>query len=491
MFNHSTGRRLLAAGILLAASAAHADSPHRTPTDRVEYRADGTVHLGGQVFANREAYYRSPAFRESGARCGNHDHVPSPAALIAPSDCALNKTTINSDYSDNRTLVIQVVFHVIQRTDGRGAISPALIQSQMDILNEDFNALAGTPGSMGSNAQLQFVLAKFDPQGNPTTGINVVTSNQYFNDPGSSGGNPMKRAINWDPARYLNIYTNDAAGLLGYATFPAEDDPRNPYDGAGGAEDGVVLLWDAVGRNAPAGAPYNQGRTATHEIGHYLGLYHTFENIWGRACAQPNAPYSVGDLIADTQPHSVPQFDCPIQAAECGGGNAPAENYMNYTDDTCMTKFTVEQVNRMRCSIVNYRTVNTPPVAAFTVSTSKLDATFSNTSSDAESPAAELHYKWTFGDGETSTEANPTHTYAADGTYQVTLEVVDPGSGTTTKTESVSVTATPVTPDAGPDGGTGGTEDGGGCCQAPGGELSALLCGIPVLLVLGRRRRRA
>lgn len=101
----------------------------------------------------------------------------------------------SAHYDDNHTLVIPVVFHVIKRTDGTGDISPALIQSQIDILNEDFNAVPNTPGVMGTNAKIQFVLAKLDPTGNPTTGINVVTSNTYFEDPGSSGQNTMKRAL--------------------------------------------------------------------------------------------------------------------------------------------------------------------------------------------------------------------------------------------------------------------------------------------------------
>jgi uncharacterized protein (TIGR03382 family) len=469
------------AAVVLATSAAKAAPAHELDVD---YRADGSVRVGSQVFATRAAFHRSSLFQESGARCGSVERQPDPEVmhLIAPSDCARNSTKINSDYDDDRTLVIPVVFHVIKRTDGTGDLSPALIESQVDILNEDFNALADTPGASGANARIQFVLARLDPTGEPTTGINYVTSNTYFSDPGSSGTNTMKRALKWDPKRFLNIYTNNAGGggILGYATFPQYE--------AGGQEDGVVLNWRYVGRNAPGGEPYDQGRTGTHEVGHYLGLYHTFQS----GCGSATAPYTSGDLIADTPREAKPNYGCTPVASGCsGGGMKPIENYMDYSEDTCMTRFTPEQVNRMRCSMINYRWVNTPPTADFTHTTDVLDATFTNTSTDTETPT-ELRYTWTFGDGETSTDEHPTHSYAAPGAYTVTLEVLDPGSGTSTTTQTVTVMAAPDAGggvndnDAGIDG--GGTAS-GGCCDAQGSGSTALLLGMPLMLVVLRRRR--
>jgi hypothetical protein len=473
--------------LVLATRAAHA-APINA---EVEYRADGSVRVGTEVFATREAFHHSALFQDSGARCGTPARNPDVMDAISPSDCGRNSTTINQDYNDNRTLVIPVVFHVIKKTDGTGDISAALIQSQVDILNEDFNALAGTPGAMGTNAKFQFVLAKLDPMGNPTTGIDVVTNNTFFADPGSSGTNTMKRTLKWDPTRYFNIYTNNAGGggILGYATFPSEE--------AGGPEDGVVLNWIYVGRNAPNSAPYDMGRTATHEVGHYLGLYHTFQS----GCGSATAPFTSGDLIGDTAREAQPNYGCTPVSSGCGG-MSPIENYMDYSRDACMTKFTVQQVNRMRCSMINYRWINTPPTAAFTYTTAALDATFTSTSTDAESTATALKYNWTFGDGETATTQIPTHTYAATGTYTVTLEVLDPGSGTSTTKQSITVTAS-STPDAGisgaddagtnGDAGTGGNgetgTEGGGCCQAPGGGTSSLLCGLPLFFMLLRRRR--
>jgi uncharacterized protein (TIGR03382 family) len=479
---------LVLSGLVLAASAASA-----SPKKDVEYRLDGSVRFGDQVFPTRQAWHHSDEFQSSGARCGSRQPTLIDNIIAASAaDCGLNSTTINNEYNDGRTFVIPVVFHVIKRTDGTGNISEALLKSQIDILNEDFNAIAGTPGSMGTNAKFLFVLAKRDPLGNPTTGIEYVTNNTYFNDPGSSGANPMKQALKWDPTRYFNIYTNDAGGggTLGYATFPAQE--------AGGPEDGVVLNYVYVGRNAPGGAPFDQGRTATHEVGHYFGLFHTFQSGCGTG-------YTAGDRINDTHPEAQPNFGCTAGTSSgcAGGGLAPIENYMDYSDDTCMTKFTPEQVNRMRCSIVNYRWVNTPPTAGFTFAATGLDVAFTSTSTDSESMPAALTYSWDFGDGQKATQQNPMHTYAAAGTYTVKLEVLDTGSGTATKSDMVMVVDAPMMePDAGnntnpdmPDGGDnmnpgGDDKDGGGCCDTSGSGVSGLLLGLPLLGLLLRRRRR-
>lgn len=486
-------QRLAAALIVFAASTAHADRPI--------YRPDGSVKVGTKTYSNASAYFTSTAALTSGARCGTPVEAPAPAA--APSDCSLSHTTINAEYNDARVFVIQVVFHIIKRTDGTGAVTPALLQSQIDILNEDFDALTGTPGAGGHNIKLQFVLAQFDPDGNPTPGYDVTTNNSYFNDPGPGSSSAMKQALHWDTTRYFNVYTNDSAGYLGYATFPQEE--------AGGVEDGVVVLYSAVGRDAPAGPPYDQGRTLTHETGHYFGLLHTFQD----GCSSPSSPHDSGDLIGDTVPESDAQFGCSPGPSACGGGNNPITNYMDYTDDTCMTNFSTEQANRVRCSIVNYRTVNTAPTAAFTSSIDHLDVAFTNTSSDAESALGQLVSTWTFGDGGTATTTSPNHHYTTAGTYDVALEVVDPGSGTSTVTHSV-VTVSPSLPDARPpdppdahtnpgdpdarpadgqdaDPGNPGDDTGmggGGCCQVPGSGTSSVACGLVVALVLGGRRRR-
>jgi hypothetical protein len=275
-------------------------------------------------------------------RCGTPplDPLRFQTAFMPPSDCSYNSTTIKAQYAPSVvTYTIPVVVHVIQRTSGTGYISPARIQTQIDILNEDFLAISGTNGSQGTDARIQFELATVDPNGNPTTGITYSQNNTWYNDGGS-----YWNQLAWDTNRYLNIYTNSASGALGYV-------PDLPQGGGivGSSADRVVCLWDAFGRNAPIGPPYNQGRTVTHEVGHYLGLFHTFDG----GCGGGNC-YTSGDRICDTNAESSPTFGCPGSKTSCGSQD-PKDNYMDYSDDLCMRRFTPEQINRMRCTLENWR----------------------------------------------------------------------------------------------------------------------------------------
>jgi len=326
---------------LLAALPAVAENPKGMVVDQ-----DGSVTVDGEFFPSTLALQLSDTFQKNGhLRCGTRSTGHTKALPTkAASDCTLNSTTIKSEYNPASGSLYQVpvVFHVIKKTDGTGDIATSFITSQIDILNEDYRALVGTPGANGTDTKIQFFLATTDPNGNPTSGITVTTSNTYFVDPGPGATNPMKQALNWDPTRYLNLYSNDANGALGYATFPQED--------AGTYQDGVVLLWSSVGRDNPDGGIYDQGRTATHEVGHYFGLLHTFQD----GCGSASAPYTTGDRIADTARQQSANFNCPAGATSCSSLD-PIENYMNYTQDTCMDLFTSEQTNRMRCSIINYR----------------------------------------------------------------------------------------------------------------------------------------
>jgi hypothetical protein len=481
-------RNILFAGVTLAAGSAGA-TPQR-PT----FHHDGSLTVGNHVYSTNAEYLGSQEFRDSGARCGADTIIHS--SLVAnPSECSDSSTTIDQGYNDGRTLVIQVIFHVIKKTDGTGDIDPSLLKSQIDVLNEDYEAMANTLGSMGNNTKIKFVLARYDPMGNPTPGYEIVTNDSYYTDPGG-GLSPMKSALHWDSSKYFNVYTNDCAGYLGYATFP--------WDQAGSpAEDGVVLVSYAVGRNAPNGGEYNLGRTLTHESGHWLGLYHPFQD---GCTGTDNTAYTTADLIKDTPRDNASHFSCaadPTDATKCPGQTAPIENYMEYTPDACMTKFTVEQADRIRCSAINYRWIDTEPTAGFTFTSDQLVTAFTSTSTDAETTDATLlHYNWDFGDGMTGTDQNPMHTYAAAGSYTVTLEVVDPGSASSTSMQTV------VVADAGGGGGSGGSNTGGGggdaglgggggeggaktggCCSANGGDLSFLLAGAPLAFLLRRRRR--
>lgn len=255
-------------------------------------------------------------------------------------DCDTQQTNPSSAYAPTSIHRIPVVVHVIMNAAGQGNVSAALVQSQITVLNEDYRAMAGTPGAGGTDAMIEFYLATTDPNGLPTSGITYTTNNNWFNDVGS-----YWTTLAWNPNRYLNIYTNTAAGALGYV-------PNLPQYGGlvGTSADRVVIAWDAFGRYASGGAPYDRGRSATHEVGHYLGLYHTFDN----GCGSPTACYTTGDLICDTAGEAMARYGCPGSASSCGSAD-PIHNYMDYTDDTCMTGFTPEQVRRMRCTLQSYR----------------------------------------------------------------------------------------------------------------------------------------
>jgi hypothetical protein len=301
---------------------------------------DAVISIGGQTFSTWNDYYTSQYFQDSGKRCGK-PATTTQLRAVDPSDCTFSFTNPSSDYVPGAVYEIPVVVHIIEHSNGNGQISDALVHSQIDVLNEDFRALTGTPGAGGYDAAIQFVLASTDPGGSPTTGITRTVDNNWYNDTGNYWD-----TLAWDTAEYMNIYTNTAGGNLGYV-------PDLPQSGlAGSNEDRVVILWSAFGRNSSGGPPYDQGRTVTHEVGHYLGLEHTFNG--GCAAASSPACYSSGDLICDTNSEDAPTFGCPVSATSCGTSD-PIENYMDYSDDTCMELFSMEQSLRMRCSLLNYR----------------------------------------------------------------------------------------------------------------------------------------
>ena len=284
-------------------------------------------------------------------RCGTPDRLTLLAGLPgvdSPSDCSFSRTVPSAAYDPSTGVYrIPVVVHVIQRTDGTGNIPESRVRSQIDILNEDFRALAGTLGGPGSDTGIEFYLAAEDPDGNPTTGITRSTNNTWYNDSGR-----YWETLAWDTNRYMNIYTNSGGGALGYV-------PDLPQGGiVGSTSDRVVVLHSTFGRDAPFD-PFNLGRTATHEVGHYLGLFHTFDG----GCGSSTNCNTTGDLICDTNGQDFPSSGCPTSSSSCGRP-APFDNYMDYSDDRCMNKFTVEQARRMRCTLENYCTelYSTEPV---------------------------------------------------------------------------------------------------------------------------------
>lgn len=295
----------------------------------------------GVTYASRAAFVQSEAFEAYGMRCGTPDSIWFPEAqLESPADCSLSSTNPDPAYGPGPIYEIPVVVHIITADNGvTGDITDQMVQSQIDVLNEDYMAVVGTPGEDGTYTGIRFTLATVDPNGDPTTGITRTANTNWFNDNDEYG---FKSALMWDPHRYLNFYTNNTQ-YLGYSWFPQW--------GVGGWQDGIVILYQAFGRYSPL-PPYNLGRTATHEVGHWLGLLHTFEG----GCGNPDLPYcyTSGDRVCDTPPDATDTYYC-VPGTNCGSYPIPIENYMEYTPDACMTLFTPEQMLRMRCSLTSYR----------------------------------------------------------------------------------------------------------------------------------------
>lgn len=349
MFPHANPKLFPLLGALLffafSAPSAVAQSPSpASPVDRhVVYETNEGIIVavdvqGTWAFDSWTEYIDSEFFDRHEKRCAPVSPTP-PDSWAATTDCSSSLTNTAPQYEPSGPLYrIPVVVHVLAHPNGNGNVSDALIYSQIDILNEDFSAISGTPGMGGSDVNIEFFLATTDPSGSPTTGITRHTKTQWYNDSGN-----YANSVGWDTNRYLNIYTNTAGGNLGYAYVPSSGGV------VGSSYDGVRILWSAFGRNAPIGPPYDQGRTATHEVGHYLGLYHTFQS----GCASASGCSSNGDLICDTNPESSPNYSS-CSRVTCGSPD-PVKNYMDYSEDTCMNQFSPDQANRMRCTLESFR----------------------------------------------------------------------------------------------------------------------------------------
>lgn len=239
---------------------------------------------------------------------------------------------------------IPVVVHVVYKTAAQN-ISKAQIDSQIAILNADFRKtnpdISNVPAPfapLAADARIEFVLASVDPDGNSTDGVTrtETTTTSFSSDDkikaDSTGGKDA-----WDTSEYLNIWVgNLSGGLLGYAQFP----------GGPAATDGVVCRSTAFGDTGTAAAPFNKGRTATHEVGHWLNLRH----IWG----DDGGGCTGSDLVADTPNQGGPNTGKPtFPSVSCNNGpnGDMFMNYMDYVDDDTMVMFTEGQILRMQACL--------------------------------------------------------------------------------------------------------------------------------------------
>ncbi len=253
-----------------------------------------------------------------GYRCGTLPPKTEEAEAVQQAIDELKMSGFSGDMFPS-TVYIPVVFHVVRHNDGiTGDVTNEQIQEQLNVLNSSYAPLG-----------YQFVLQSIDRTNNTAWS----KQSNFFVELA------MKEALAVSPATTLNVYICDLDyDLLGWSYLP-DTFPENSF------LHGVVILYSSL----PGGSafPFNEGDTATHEVGHYMGLYHTFEG----SCASP------GDYVSDTPAEAIPSSGCPIGRDTCPAdpGADPVENFMDYSYDSCLIEFTAGQSERIEAVLQIYK----------------------------------------------------------------------------------------------------------------------------------------
>jgi len=374
------------------------------------------------------------------------------------------------------TLTIPVVVHIIHGGQAVGThpnISQIQVGTQITVLNDDFAGTGLNVGNLAAtafsaigaaNCDIVFCLAEKDPNGVSLAqpGIDRVNYTSMGWSPPTSFGSPstfqtymngtVKPATIWDPARYLNIWVSDVssgAGLLGYATFPAGSGLTGIPGSTGSASTDGIWVWSRSFGTTGVFSPYHKGRTATHEIGHWLGLRHI------------NGDQNCGtDYCNDTPPQAGLNFGCPnYPKISCSNGpnGEMFMNFMDYCDDLCLYMFTPDQNARIQTAMANapYRKFlnassatlcNVPavaPIATFTIeSTNCRDSLVKPTNFSTGSPLPSYVWSATPSLGvnfaPSASVANPSITFMYPGFYTVALTATN-GAGNSSYSEYILV----------------------------------------------------
>ena len=382
-------------------------------------------------------------------RCGADEQLawemqnnPRRAALLAETE-AIMEAQMTQDASGAESVVhiIPVVFHVMWY-DQSDNISEAQLQDAIDILNEDMRRMNPDTGLLraifkpvAADMEVEFRIAKKDPNGRCTNGVTRTQTNLSL-----AANNNVKSLIGWDNTKYLNIWvvrqinlsgTSPGSITLGYSAFP--------YNGIPLTQDGIVIRHDNLGSiGTSAGTRH---RTLTHEVGHYLNLYHTFQG----GCSQ-------GDNCYDTPPVSSSSNGCNNSTQNTCSNDNPdlpdmVENYMDYSDDNCMNTFTQNQKSRAKSVLnslnlrgnlctsgnlaftgVDGNPVNCAPVADFTVDRTLLCTGEQVQFTDLSAYQTLTSFHYTIADQNNGNQqhiitANPLLTFNAPGVYDVKLEI--------------------------------------------------------------------